>query len=29
VLPALLTWLIGIPCRKLGWIKEGDLKLEQ
>ena len=27
VLPALLTWLIGIPCRKLGWIKEGDLKL--
>ncbi|MBR3752279.1 MAG: PTS sugar transporter subunit IIC, partial [Ruminiclostridium sp.] len=29
VLPAVLTWLIGIPCRKLGWIKEGDLKLEQ
>ena len=29
VLPALLTWLIGIPCRKLGWIKEGDLKLDQ
>ena len=28
VLPALLTWLIGIPCRKLGWIKEGDLKLD-
>ena len=27
VLPAVLTWLIGIPCRKLGWIKEGDLKL--
>ena len=28
VLPAVLTWLIGIPCRKLGWIKEGDLTLE-
>jgi hypothetical protein len=27
VLPAVLTWLIGIPCRKLGWIKEGDLKI--
>ncbi len=27
ILPAVLTWLIGIPCRKLGWIKEGDLKL--
>ena len=27
VLPALLTWLIGIPCRKFGWIKDGDLKL--
>ena len=27
VLPALLTWLISIPCRKLGWIKDGDLKL--
>lgn len=28
LLPAVLTWLIGIPCRKLGWIKEGDLKLD-
>ena len=28
VLPAVLTWLIGIPCRKLGWIREGDLKLD-
>ena len=28
ILPAVLTWLIGIPCRKLGWIKEGDLKLD-
>jgi len=27
ILPAVLTWLIGIPCRKLGWIKDGDLKL--
>jgi len=27
VLPALLTWLISIPCRRLGWIKEDDLKL--
>ena len=27
ILPAVLTWLIGILCRKLGWIKEGDLKL--
>lgn len=29
VLPAVLTLLIGIPCRKLGWIKDGDLKLDQ
>ncbi len=28
VLPAVLTWLIGIPCRQLGWIKDGDLKLD-
>ena len=28
VLPAVLTWLIAIPCRKLGWIKDGDLKLD-
>ena len=28
VLPAVLTWLIGIPCRKLGCIKDGDLKLD-
>ena len=28
VLPGVLTWLLGIPCRKAGWIKEGDLKLE-
>jgi len=28
ILPAVLTWAIGIPCRKLGWIREGDLKLD-
>ena len=28
VLPAILAWLIGIPCRKLGWIRENDLKLD-
>ena len=27
VLPAVLCWLLGLLCRKLGWIKEGDLKL--
>jgi len=27
VLPAVLTWLFGIFCRRLGWIREGDLKL--
>ena len=29
LLPGVLTWLIGIPCRKAGWIQPGDLKLEQ
>ncbi len=28
VLPAVLTWLFGLLFRKIGWIKEGDLKLE-
>ena len=28
VLPAVLTWLISIPFRKIGWIKPGDLKLD-
>ena len=28
VLPAVLTPLIALPCRKLGWIKDGDLKLD-
>lgn len=27
VLPAIICWLLGIALRKLGWIKEGDLKL--
>jgi len=28
VLPAVLSWIFGLICRKIGWIKEGDLKLE-
>ena len=28
LLPAVLTWAIGIVCRRLGWIREGDLKLD-
>lgn len=28
VLPAVLTWLISLPLRKCGWIKENDLKLD-
>ena len=28
VLPAVLCWLLGILCRKIGWIKPGDLKLD-
>lgn len=28
VLPAILTWIFGEICRKIGWIKEGDLKLD-
>jgi hypothetical protein len=27
VLPAIICWLLGIALRKLGWIREGDLKL--
>ncbi len=27
VLPAVLTWFFGLILRKIGWIKEGDLKL--
>ena len=28
VLPAVLTWAFGLFFRKIGWIKEGDLTLE-
>lgn len=28
ILPAVITWLISIPMRKKGWIKENDLKLD-
>lgn len=28
ILPGVLCWLLGLLCRKVGWIKEGDLKLE-
>ena len=28
VLPAVLCWLFGLLFRKIGWIKEGDLKLD-
>ena len=28
VLPAVLTWGFGLLCRKIGWIKENDLKLD-
>ena len=28
VLPAVLTWLISIPLRKINWIKENDLRLD-
>lgn len=27
VLPALLSWLFALPLRKIGWIKDGDTKL--
>ncbi len=27
VLPAVLSWAFGLVCRKLGWIKEGDMKI--
>ena len=28
VLPAVLSWAIGLVCRKIGWIKDGDMKLD-
>ena len=27
ILPAILTWIFGLVLRKIGWIKENDLKL--
>jgi len=27
VLPAVICWALGLVCRKLGWIRENDLKL--
>ncbi len=27
VLPAVICWALGLVCRRIGWIKEGDLKL--
>ena len=27
VLPAVICWLLGLVCRRLGWIREGDLRL--
>jgi hypothetical protein len=29
LLPGVLTWLLGLVCRKIGWIKEGDLVLDR
>ncbi len=28
VLPAILCWALGLACRRMGWIKDGDLALE-
>ena len=28
VLPAVLCWALGLLLRRMGWIKEGDLKLD-
>ncbi|MBR4953237.1 MAG: PTS sugar transporter subunit IIC, partial [Oscillospiraceae bacterium] len=28
VLPAIICWALGLACRKIGWIKENDLKLD-
>ena len=27
LLPAVICWLLGLVCRRLGWIRENDLKL--
>lgn len=28
ILPAVICWILGVVCRKIGWIKEGDLTLQ-
>ncbi len=28
ILPAIICWALGLLCRKIGWIKENDLKLD-
>ena len=28
LLPSLLSWMFGLVCRRIGWIREGDLKLD-
>ena len=28
ILPAVICWVLGLLCRRVGWIKEGDLKLD-
>jgi len=28
ILPAVICWALGLICRRIGWIKEGDLKLD-
>lgn len=28
ILPAIITWILSLPLRKIGWIKENDLKLD-
>ena len=27
ILPAVICWALGLVCRRLGWIRENDLKL--
>ncbi len=28
ILPGVISWAVGLLCRRLGWIRENDLKLE-
>ena len=28
VLPAVLSWVFDLGCRKLGWVHDGDMKLD-